>query len=107
MRKCRADGRFLLERFGYPLISVQNEVDEMISERMICPNCGQPIEQVYCVWESIQTWVVRRDSEGNIVGVSEKWYGDDELKFIRFQCGCELPKEEWSNLLGQLEVLGS
>jgi len=43
----------------------------MVSERMLCPNCGQLIERVYCVWESVQTWVVRRDSEGNIVGVSE------------------------------------
>jgi hypothetical protein len=79
----------------------------MVSERMLCPNCGQPIERVYCVWESIQTWVVRRDSEGNIVGVCGKWYGGDELKSVHFQCGCELPKEEWSSLLERLEALDS
>lgn len=78
-----------------------------MDKSLICPNCGQPIERVYCIWESIQTWKVRRDSEGNIIGTREKWYGGDTLKSIYFQCGCELPKEHWDALLEQLESLDS
>jgi hypothetical protein len=79
----------------------------MVRATLFCPHCGQPVERVYCVWESVQTWVVRRNGEGNIVNAREKWYGGDELKSVHFQCGCELPKEEWSSLLERLEALDS
>lgn len=38
------------------------------------------MERFYCVWESVQTWVVRRNDEGDIVSASEKWYGGDERR---------------------------
>jgi len=79
----------------------------MVRATLFCPHCGQPVERVYCVWESVQTWVVRRNGEVNIVNAREKWYGGDELKAIYFQCGCELPREYWDELLEQLEPLDS